>query len=110
MQTAEPEYCDYLAACTVLRHPASGRLLRRSQMRSVIAVIADVFDYETLQMPLVENDDMIKQVSSAAADESLRNAVPPRAAEAGSLRPDAKSRRRCFTRFLKTPYLLARRL
>ena len=54
-------------------------------------VVADVLGHEAFEMPLVENNDMIEQVSSAVADEAFRDAVLPRTTEAGLLRLDAET-------------------
>jgi len=44
-------------------------------MSSVLVVVADVLSHQTLQMPRIEDDDVIQQVSSATADPTLSNAV-----------------------------------
>jgi hypothetical protein len=54
-------------------------------MRAVLVVAANVLDHETLEMPLVEHDDMIEQIVSATADKSFCYAVLPRTAKASSL-------------------------
>lgn len=53
-------------------------------MRSIVVVVADVLSHETLQMPFVQNDHMIQQISSAAPDPALCNAVLPRTTESGA--------------------------
>ena len=60
-------------------------------MRSVIMVVADVFDHEQLEMPFVEHDDVIQQISTAVADEALGDAVLPWATEAGALGLDPEA-------------------
>jgi hypothetical protein len=60
-------------------------------MSSVFVVIVDVFRHQPFQMRLVEHDDMIEQVSAAAANPALGEPVLPRTAKAGSLRLDAEA-------------------
>ena len=47
-------------------------------MRAVFMVVADVFREPSLQMTFVECDDVIQQVTTAAAYPTLRNSVLPR--------------------------------
>jgi hypothetical protein len=68
-----------------------GRLLRQSQVRPVVMVVADVFGHEPFEMPLVEDDDVIEQVPAAVADKALGDAVLPRASEAGPLGLNAEA-------------------
>ncbi len=93
VQTAEAgERGDVPAASVKLGRCAFGRcLLRESEVRPVVVVVADVFGHEALEVTLVEDDDMIKQVSAAAADEALGYAILPGAAEACPLWLDAKA-------------------
>ena len=60
-------------------------------------VVADIFGHEALEMTFVEHDDMIEQVSPATADEAFRNAILPRAAEAGPLGLDSETLDRADT-------------
>jgi hypothetical protein len=60
-------------------------------MRPVIMVVADVVGHQPFQMPLVEHDHMIEQVSPAVVYPTFGNAVLQRAAEAGSLGNDAEA-------------------
>jgi len=60
-------------------------------MRPVVMVVADVLGHEALEMPLIEHDDMIEQVSAAVADEALGDAVLPGTAEVRSLWLDPKA-------------------
>jgi hypothetical protein len=46
--------------------------------------------HEAFQMVFVEYDHMIEQFTSTAADESFRNAIRPRASEAGPFHLDTK--------------------
>ena len=62
---------------TQRRRPTFRRVLREPQMSSVLVLVADVLSHQTLQMPRIEDDDVIQQVSSATADPTLSNAVLP---------------------------------
>ena len=92
MQTAEPRHGDHFATSFGICgcSPPARRLLRKSKMGSVLMIVADVIGHETLQMALVEDDDMIKEIASATSDESLGNAVLPRALERRSFRLHTK--------------------
>ena len=50
-------------------------------MRSVLVVVAHILCQESLQMPFVEDNYVIKQVSSTTSNPALRNTVLPRAPE-----------------------------
>ena len=54
-------------------------------------VVAHVLSHQPLEMPLVEHDHMIEQVSPAIADETLRDAILSRTAKAGPLGLDAEA-------------------
>ena len=54
-------------------------------------VITDVFGHQALEVPLIEHDDVIEQVSTATSDESLRDAILPRAAEPSLFRFDGEA-------------------
>jgi len=92
MESAEPWHRNDLAACLGRGRSLTtgGRLFCQPEMSAIIVVVADVFRHEALEMPLVENDDMVEQIATAVADEALRNAVLPRTAEADPLRLDAE--------------------
>ena len=53
-------------------------------MGPVLMIVADVLSHEPLQMPLVQNDHLIQQVSSATSNPTFRNPVLPRAPEGGA--------------------------
>ena len=93
MQTAQPRHCyDSATRLRVTRCRATGRRsLRQRKMRAVLVIITDVLVHEAFQMPFVENDHMVEQISAAVPDPSLRNAVLPRASEAGLLGLDAEA-------------------
>lgn len=63
---------------------ASGSGYSESEMRSVVVVIADVLIHQSVEMSLVEHDDMIKQVSSAISNPTFCDAVLLWATETGS--------------------------
>ena len=49
-------------------------------------VVVDIIREKPLQMPFVQHDHMIEQLSSAAFDPSIRNSILPWASERGLLR------------------------
>jgi len=51
-------------------------------MCPILVVVTDILSKQPFQMPLVQDDDMIQQVSAAAANPSLGNAVLPRTRKA----------------------------
>ncbi len=59
------------------------------EVSSVVMVVANVVGEKSLQVKLIENDDMIQQVAPTTLDPSLRDAVLPRAPERSSNRPDS---------------------
>jgi hypothetical protein len=54
-------------------------------MRPVLVIIADVLVHQTFQMPLVQDNHMIEQITAAVADPTFGNAILPRTSKAGSL-------------------------
>jgi len=50
-------------------------------MSSVIVVVAYVFCHESLQMPFVQDDYVVKQVSPTTSNPALSDTVLPRAAK-----------------------------
>ena len=60
-------------------------------MRPVLVIIADVITHEAFQMLFVEYDHMIEQFAPTASDEPFRDAILPRASEAGPFRLDAEA-------------------
>src|SRR5882672_7764087 len=61
--------------------PTCWCVLRETQVRSIIVVVAHVFCHESLQMPFVQDDYVVKQVSSATSNPALGNTVLPRTAK-----------------------------
>ena len=60
-------------------------------MSPVPVVVADVFVHEAFHVPLIENDHMIEQVTTAVADPALGHGILSRAAVAGPLGLNAKA-------------------
>jgi len=50
-------------------------------MCPIFVVIADVLGHEQLQMPLIANNHVIRQVAAATRDPALGDAILPRAAD-----------------------------
>ena len=94
MQSAEPWHrYNPMVAFGILLCITTGRgSLRQRKMRAVLVIITDVLVHEAFQMPFVENDHMVEQISAAVADPTLRNAVLPRASETSLLGLDAEAR------------------
>src|SRR5258708_11814367 len=53
------------------------RVLRESKMGPVLMVIEQVRRHQTFEMPLVQDDHVVKQVSSATSHPTLSNTVLP---------------------------------
>jgi len=70
---------------------ASRRSLVQGKMSSVLVVITDVLIHEAFQMPFVENDHMVEQISAAVPDPTFSDTVLPWASEAGPLGLDAEA-------------------
>ena len=93
VQTAEPWHRNHPAvwACNsndLASHPG---LLVQPEMRPVIVVVADALGHRAPEMPLVEHDDVIEQVSAAVADEAFGDSVLRWTAEAGAHRLDPEA-------------------
>ena len=52
-------------------------------MCAVLVVVANVFSHESIEMTLVEDDDVIEQISPTVANESFSNTILPRTLETG---------------------------
>src|SRR5258708_23331665 len=63
--------------------PTPGCLLVQSEVRAVVVVVREVIGEESLQMSLVQGNDLVEQFASAASDPTLRDAVLPRALDGG---------------------------
>src|SRR5712692_393164 len=56
-------------------------VLHKTQMRSVLVVVAHILSHQPFQVPLVQNNYVIQQVASAAPNPTLRDTVLPRTTE-----------------------------
>src|SRR6267378_1078475 len=56
-------------------HPAFTCPFLKSEMRTVLMVIEQVRRPQTFEMPLVQDDHVVKQVASATSHPALRNTV-----------------------------------
>jgi len=93
VQTTEPRHRNHLDPWT---RNSSGfascrGLLLQPEMGSIVVVITNILSHEALEMPPIERDDMIEQISSAVANEALSYPILPRAAEAGPFWRDAEA-------------------
>jgi hypothetical protein len=64
-------------------------------MNPVLVVVEHVFRYQPFEMPLIQNDHVVKQVSSTTSNPALGNTVLPWTAKgkAGWLASDVPYRR-----------------
>jgi len=60
-------------------------------MCSIHVVIADVFAHQPFEMPFIQYDHLIQQVSSTVTNPAFGDSVLPGTAETGSPRRDAKA-------------------
>jgi hypothetical protein len=54
-------------------------------MRSIFVVVKNVLVQQALQMPFIQHDHMVEQITTAAADPTLANTVLPWTSETGPL-------------------------
>jgi len=75
--------------------PTCWGVLRETQVRAIIVVIEHVLGYQPFEMPFIQDDYVVKQVSSATSNPALSDTVLPRTAKgkAGWLAPDVPYRR-----------------
>src|ERR1035438_356570 len=87
VQAAEPWHRLNLAAYIgiLLCLSTAGRSFRQREMCPVVVVVTDVFSHQSFQMPFIDDNHMVEQVPTTAADPSFCNAVLPRTSEAGPL-------------------------
>ena len=57
--------------------------LSQSKMHAVFVMVGDVLGKQPLQVPLVESNPMVEQLTSAAPDPALGNAILPGTFESG---------------------------
>ena len=92
VETAEPRQGDDLDVPSEpsLRRTACGRGLGEAEVGAVAAVVRDVLAEQAQQVAVVEDDDMVEELATDAADPTLRDAVLPRAPRGGAGRPRAE--------------------
>ena len=61
------------------------------KMCSVVVIVAHVFVDQTFQMALIQYNHMVEKIAAAIADPTLRDAVLPWGAKAGSFGLDAET-------------------
>ena len=61
-----------------------GVLLPQSQMRAIVVIIANVIRQKSLQVSLVDSDDVIEKIAAAASHPALGHSVLPRTPDRGS--------------------------
>jgi hypothetical protein len=105
MQTAElgHRYNPVAATEIHLRFTAGRRSLRQRKMRSVLVVVTDVLVHQAFQMPFIQNDRMVEQITAAVANPTLSDTVLPRASEAGPLGLDAEAFYGCASPKFRPP-------
>ena len=83
-------------AGTCRRSSTGGRSLLQSEMRSILMVIAEVLRKQPLQMPFVQRNHVIEEITSAAFHPTLSDAVLPRTLKRGpeGSEPERSNRRR----------------
>ena len=93
METAEPWHRqDLMAAALILPCGTTRRrFLCQREMRPVLVIIADVLVHQTFQMPLVQGNHMVEQITAAVADPTFGKTILPRTSKAGSLGLDAEA-------------------
>src|SRR6267378_3490568 len=57
--------------------PTCWRVLRESEMSPVLAVVEQAGRQQPFEMPLIQDDHVVKQVASATSHPSLSNTVLP---------------------------------
>src|ERR1700739_2247663 len=84
------ESSERLNPASAGRFPGDGaafwRVLGQPQMGSVLMVVGDIFAHESLQMPFIEHDDVIQQVTAAASHPTLCDSILPGTAKRGANR------------------------
>lgn len=69
--------------------PTCWRILRESEVRPILMVVANVLGHQPLEVLLIQDDHVVQQVSSTTPHPALRDTVLPRTTEAGPLGLDA---------------------
>ena len=71
------------------------RFLPEAEMRAILMVVTDVLREQPLEMAFIEGNDVIQQVTPAALDPTLRDAVLPGTLERGADRAYTQGSNRC---------------
>jgi hypothetical protein len=84
---------------------AARRCLPESKVRAVLVVLADILGEESLQMVLIEHDDVIQQITTTAAYPTFCNPILPRTSDrsANTLDSHRPNRRRDLDSILGVP-------
>jgi len=92
MKPAKTRQSDHRGGWIRLRlHDSQmGRILLQRQVRAVIEVVRGEAGQKALQVFLVEDDDVVQEIATCGADESLGDAVLPGAARCDLLWFDAQ--------------------
>ena len=61
--------------------PTCWRVLREAEVRPALMVIEQVRRHQPFEMPLIQNDHVVKQIVPAASHPALSNTVLPRTAK-----------------------------
>ena len=75
--------------------PTCWRILRKSEVGPIFMVVANVLGHQPFEVPLIQNDHVVQQVSSTTPHPALSDTVPPRTAKgsADRLAPQVSHRR-----------------
>src|ERR1035438_5832017 len=103
VKAAELWHRDNLAAYIgiLLCLSTAGRSFRQREMRPVVVVVTDVFSHQSFQMQFIDDNHMVEQVPTAAADPTFCNTVLPWASEAGPLWLNVEARHRADHFFIE---------
>jgi hypothetical protein len=58
-------------------NPAVRCLLLKSEMRTILMMVTNIFREQSLQMAFIQRNDVVQQVSSTASHLPLRDAILP---------------------------------
>src|ERR1700733_13589189 len=80
MQTSESRHGNHVR---IDRRALCGRSASRSffaqaEMSSVVMIVVDIFPHETLQMALIKDDDVVKEITTAGPYPPFGHPVLPR--------------------------------
>ena len=87
VQAAEPRhrYDPAIYARILARFTTGRRSLREREMRSIVVVVMDVLAHQSFQMPLIDDDHVVEQITTTTANPTFSHTVLPRASESGPL-------------------------